>query len=211
MNCDVVKERIYHSVYVNIKPFDVGIIKHLAHCQDCKTYHTELQYAKLTTDKLSQQLPVVDDPQELTINIMEAIEDQEVQSQRSSLNTLFWVKRILAAASVLLLIMFSYEQTVVTDKLIKLEEQMSASQGIVFETSHTKRLLNYYPTQGMDVIKTELAFRNIVLTDKNLASLFLREKSIALSPEKLSNRLKYQFVHLRIPNQKINVINALKK
>jgi len=78
-----------------------------------------------------------------------------------------------------------------------------------YVASHAKRLLNYYPMQGMEVIKSELAIRNIVLTNDNLATLFIRAKSLALSPDELSNRLKYQFVHLKIPSQKINLMNAM--
>lgn len=211
MNCNEVKESIYKSVYSNKQFLDERTSKHLIDCQDCENYHKELLYAKLTTDKLSTLEAVLNSPQELTFDIMDAIDDQELGSQKLSVNTLFWVKRMLAAASILLMIMFSYEQTIVTDKLIKLEEQMSKPQGITFHSSHAKRLLNYYPSQGMDVIKAELASRNILLKDKHLASLLLRAKSISFTPDELSNRLKYKFIHLEISNQGINVINAIKK
>lgn len=211
MKCDAIKKQIYNSVNTESEQLDKATIRHIAQCQDCMDYHDEILKVKSIAVKLNQQQPILDNPKELTNRIMEAIDDLETVPHTSSSDSLIWVKRFLAAASVLLLLMFSYEQTLVTNKLIKLEEQMSEVQGNTHQLSHAKRLLNYYPTQGMDVIKTELASRNIVLTDNHLASLILRVKSKTLSPEELSNLMKYRFIHLKVPNQKINVINALNK
>lgn len=76
---------------------------------------------------LRRKEPALKDPEELTDKIMTAIQKMpRVQGQSSRQHGMVMLKRLLAAASICLFMVFGYEQYLVVDKVGKLEMQNSA-------------------------------------------------------------------------------------
>jgi hypothetical protein len=78
--------------------------------------------ARNLMDLLRQSEPVLKDPKGLTEAIMAEITPGAVHRQ---VPTIFLLQRLLAAASVALVLLFGYEQYVVVEKVSALEKQFS--------------------------------------------------------------------------------------
>lgn len=82
--------------------------------------------------KVKDRQPILDDPEKLTEDIMNAIRGIPVGSgsgrikKTTELPAVIILRRILAAASVCLFLVFGYEEYVVVDKISSLEKQCSA-------------------------------------------------------------------------------------
>lgn len=81
---------------------------------------------------LRKREPILKDPEGLTEEIMNAIRDnparkvRDINKKARELPAIIILRRLLAAASVCLLLVFGYEEYVVVEKISRLEKQSSA-------------------------------------------------------------------------------------
>jgi len=210
MNCDFVKEKIYEGVYSNSKQLDDELIRHIDNCPGCNAYLEECQSAKKISSLLKQKQPILNNPQKLSNDILDAINALETEKKSESSTVFITTKRLLAAASVCLMIVFGYEHYVVVEKLIKLEEQMSAVPGVDFNSSHYANIQYYYPIHKIGFLQSELALRTFGSQDKDLKSLFFKARLGALSPDAISKRLKDQLSDYELSSIELSILNAIK-
>jgi len=210
MNCDFVKEKIYERVYSNTKALDNEVIRHIDDCPDCNDYYEECQSAKKFSALLNQRQPVLNDPQKLTDDILDAINELETEKKSESSTVFLTVKRLLAAASVCLMIVFGYEHYVVVEKLIKLEEQMSAAPGVGFNSLQDHNISYYYSIHKSGILQSGLIPETFTVQDKDLKSLFFMARLNKLSPDVISKRLQGQLSHYELSNTELNILNAIK-
>lgn len=209
MNCDFVKEKIYEGVYSGIKPLDDELIRHIDDCPGCNAYYEECQSAIKFTSLLHQKKPSLSNPQKLSDDILDSINELETEKKSDSSTIFMTVKRLLAAASVCLMIVFAYEHYVVVEKLIKLEEQMSAVPGVTFNSSQYQEILTYYPKLEIEYIKSALASGVFESGDKDLKSLFMKASLGILSHKAIAKRLQNQLTHLNISDNDMGIINTI--
>ena len=209
MNCDFVKEKIYEGVYSNIKQLDDELIRHIDDCDACNSYYGDCLSAKKITSLLNQREPKLNDPQKLTNDILDSINDLETEKKSESSTIFIIAKRFLAAASVCLMIVFGYEQYVVMEKMIKLEDQMSVVTNPPINSSYYLEMLRNFPDKGVELIKSQLAAMGMESRDEELKSLFMKADFGVLSHDAISKRLKSQLSHLKISDEDIKLINTI--
>jgi len=159
---------------------------------------------------LNQRQPVLNDPQKLTDDILDAINELETEKKSESSTVFLTVKRLLAAASVCLMIVFGYEHYVVVEKLIKLEEQMSAAPGVGFNSLQDHNISYYYSIHKSGILQSGLIPETFTVQDKDLKSLFFMARLNKLSPDVISKRLQGQLSHYELSNTELNILNAIK-
>ncbi len=211
MNCDFVKEKIYDWVYADIKQIDDALIQHIVDCPDCKSYYEDCRSAKKITSLLSQRQPVLDDPYKLTNDILDTLDELEPEKQSVRHKIFSSAKTFLAAASVCLFIVFGYEQYVVIDKMIKLEEQMSAVTVVPVNQSYYREIMSYYPDRGIEFVKSKLASRVFESNENDLKTLVMMAGLSVVSPDRISKRLQDRWGHLKISIEDSSVINTTQK
>ena len=209
MNCDYVKEKTYEGVYSNIKPLDDELLRHINDCTDCKSYYEDCLSAKKITSLLNQREPKLNDPQKLTNDILDSINDLETEKKSESSTIFLTAKRILAAASVCLMIVFGYEHYVVVEKLIKLEEQMSVVTNAPINSSYYLEMLHNFPDKGVKLIKSQLTTMGMKSRDEDLKSLFMKADFGILSHDATLKRLQDQLSHLKISDKDMELINTI--
>ena len=190
MKCDIVKEKIDEMVYDNMNQLDDELLLHIADCHGCNSYYEDCLSAKKVATLLSQKQPVLNDSLQLTNNILDTLNEQEPEKKIVRFNVFNTAKRILAAASVCLIIVFGYEQYEVMEKLIKLEEQMSAVQEVDINSSGYHQILINYPGQGIGFITSERYSRIFGAQDNDLKSFIKLVNSGVLSRESILKRLQ---------------------
>lgn len=98
--------------------------------ENSKERETRLVDSKIAA--VRKREPILKDPEGLTDNIMNAIRENPMQnnfddSEKSTkLPVIIILRRLLAAASVCLFLVFGYEEYVVVDKISRLEKQNAA-------------------------------------------------------------------------------------
>ncbi len=190
MICEIVIEKIYEQVYENTNHLDDELMRHIADCPSCNSYYEECLSAKKVATFLNQKQPVLNNPQKLTNSILDGI--NEIEPKKQDVRTKFFItaKRFLVAASVSLIIVFGYEQYVVMEKMIKLEEQMSDVQEVDINSSDYHQILINYPGQGIGFITSERYSRIFGSQDNDLKSFIQLANSGVLSRESILKRLQ---------------------
>lgn len=124
MNCKQVKKKIDFFLIEKKGALTKKASHHISECPSCREhYELTLQASKLT-DKLRSTEPIIPNLSKLTEDIMMGISqvDQQKSSPISiSIFNSINLQRLLAAASICLLLVFGYEQYRVLSKLNHLE------------------------------------------------------------------------------------------
>ena len=158
MNCELAKEKIDQTIFEKQEP-DSATKLHLKTCTSCNTYFDDSLSARNVIDSLRAQEPQLKEPELLTNNIISAIsalpETRIKESSRSK--TIQLVQRILAAASVTLLLVFGIEQYVIVDKLIRLQVQTSSVSESNIRQHFIQYSKAYDPAVVFETIQHELA------------------------------------------------------
>ena len=209
MKCDFVKGKIYEWVYSDVHQLNDEQIQHIADCPDCNSYYKDCRTTKKITSLLNQQQPILNDPQKLTNDILDTLNEPGPEKHSVRFKRFNTAKRFLAAASVCLIIVFGYEQYIITDKMIKLEEQMLAVTATPVNISHYKEILRYYPTHGFEAVKSKLASRVIESQDKGLKSIFMMASLSVLSTDEITKLLQDRLTHLKFSNEDTNATNTI--
>ena len=208
MNCDFIKGKIYEWIYNDVHQLDDEQIQHIADCVDCKTYYQDCQKAKKITALLSQKEPILINPQKLTSNILDSLDESGPEKHSVRFRIFNTSKRILAAAAVFLIFVFAYEQYIIIDKMIKLEEQMSEVTATTVNSSQLKQILRYYPSHGIEAIKSKLAYRVNESQDRDLKSAFMLASLNALSNDEVKSLLQEYMVQVRFSNEDSGATNT---
>lgn len=209
MNCEIAREKIYKLVYTDTKELDEELIRHINDCPDCNSYYEECRSAKELTSLLSQKQAVLNNPKKLTNDILDSIQEFEPEKKSTGINISITAKRFLAAASVCLMIVFGYEQYVVMEKMIKLEEQMSVVTNAPINSSYYLKMLRNFPEKGVELIKSQLATMGMEPHDEALKSLFRKANFGVLSRDAISKRFQNQLSHLKISEKDMGLIISI--
>ena len=210
MNCDIVKKKIYERIYSKIEDIDNEIIQHIGNCPDCSAYHQECSSAQKLTSFLNQRQPVLNNPQELTNNILDKIDGLDAEEENKNHSKFVIIKRILVAASICLMIVFGYEHYEVVEKLVKLEEQMSKVRENKAGSPHYPFLQYYYSIHKTGLIQSNLDLRKFEPKDKDLKSLFLKLKLKTLTPDGISKRwLQNQLSYYKLSGNEQKLLKTL--
>ncbi len=192
MECRLVEEKIEAFVYdKTIRP-DEEMIEHIAGCTACKTYLKSCQRAQKIIANLSRAEPVITFPQQLTNDIMALIDEPVLKTSHHQTRFLAVARKFLVAASVALFIVFSGEQYIFVDKLMKLEKNLTATPNNKQGAGVYKKMISYYPEKGLQMVKSELARQVPESKQMDFKSLIMMAGYSVLAGEELANQVKNQ-------------------
>ncbi|MCK9421485.1 MAG: hypothetical protein M0Q38_02700 [Bacteroidales bacterium] len=118
MNCRDAIEILDRMIFEEV-PANVSFMQHLNTCSSCYRAYTDALKAREVMNLVRNSEPMLRDPGELTGNIMAAISKGPVKTFVVPL----LLTRLLVAASVVLFILFGYEQYGIVKKISSLERQ----------------------------------------------------------------------------------------
>lgn len=153
MKCDQIKDKINNLIFDPNDQINLEVHIHIENCKSCKAYYEESLPAKNVINSLRNQDHTIKNPEILTNNILNSIENLDKidsstkHSFTSKLIKLETIQRLLAAASVLLLLTFGYEQFTVVDQILALEEKMSTSSNEPARFQNYNEVIAFYPKQ----------------------------------------------------------------
>jgi hypothetical protein len=131
--------------------------------------------------KVRSREPILNNPEGLTDDIMNSIREipkpdtSNITEKSGKLKAIIIVRRLLAAASVCLFLLFGYEEYVVVDKISHLEKQNAA----VSQSTQYKSVLNLKKAMG------------VILTDQEVQNKYKALKSGKLSFKTLFKAAMY--------------------
>jgi len=129
MKCSKVRKELEQMVYRDGPDPGTEIYTHIDSCKACTQYLEDIRLSASTIAGIRQREPILQNPELLTEEIMHAIregskEDHFDMTEKSGKSPVISiVRRLLAAASVCLLLVFGYEEYIVVDKISSLEKQ----------------------------------------------------------------------------------------
>jgi len=118
MNCTDAIEILDRMIFEEV-PEDAGFIQHVDTCPSCSQAYMDALKAREVVKLLRRSEPVLRDPGGLTGNIMAAVEN----GPATTFVVPVLLTRLLAAASVVLFLLFGYEQYGMVRKISALEKQ----------------------------------------------------------------------------------------
>ncbi len=107
------------------------LLTHMESCHFCQSYYDNQMSLNTLMGKLQTSEPVLNEPSILTSSIMDSIKQlapekkEELKAATNSRLLIYNIQRLLAAASVLLLVWLGVEQFIVIDKINRLENHIS--------------------------------------------------------------------------------------
>jgi len=149
--------------------------------------------------ELMKKTPVLNNPDGLTISIMEAIESTPQVSEKAESNSriLMIVTRTLAIASVLLFMIFGIEQAIVLQKVGDLEQLTGVRSSYATVATENLVMLNIGLTP---TILTSLSGDNYIRTKDKKLSNKIRSARIVAIANNLNHRQKIEtllFQHIK--------------
>jgi predicted anti-sigma-YlaC factor YlaD len=154
-------------------PADDGLTQHLKRCSSCSKTYTDVLKAREMMNLLRRSEPAPSNPGELTANIMTSLQKGPEKTFVIPLHLM----RMLAAASVVLFLLFGFEQYGFVKKISALEKQCA---GIKSDARYSDLL-------------QEASTLNI-----SEAGISFSELERLLSTEKGGNRLSVFFIKKRL-------------
>jgi hypothetical protein len=123
MDCRNATEHLDKMIFEEV-PIEADLMQHIETCSSCNQAYRAALKAREVMDLVRRLEPVLKDPDEITNNIMFAIQQGP---QKTAFVPLFF-QRLLAAASVSLFLVFGYEQYGVVKKVTALEIKFSETR-----------------------------------------------------------------------------------
>jgi hypothetical protein len=123
MKCRDVTEILERMVFEEV-PVDAGLKEHIASCPACSQSFMEALKTREVIGVIRRSVPELTDPDEITDSIMSSIQ----QDPGEKIFFPLVLQRMLAAASVALLLLFGYEQYGVVNKVTALETKFSETK-----------------------------------------------------------------------------------
>jgi len=206
MNCKRIKLKIDHFLIEKKGTLTKAASQHIAECPDCREhYESALLFSKLTL-KLKEKEPPIKYPKQLTQSIMHGISQKreiKVIKKSGALINSFHIQRLLAAASICLMITFGIEQFRVLAKLNKLE-LTNQSIGLDYQNknaNHNGSLEGFILLKVKSQIKKhDKLFENLRLEQYNNQEIFgayNQVKQGTFSNKQLSQFLGNNFRNVR--------------
>jgi hypothetical protein len=176
MNCRDVAEILERIVFEEV-PLNAGLKEHIASCPTCSKAFMDALKAREVMGVLRHSAPDLRDPDEITDNIMLAIQGKSGEKAVFPMA----LQRILAAASVALLLLLGYEQYGVVKKVTALETQISGTR-IETRCSNPQRLAS-----ALDINRAGISLSEIerFIPPKNRARLQSLTSSISNDQRKI--------------------------
>lgn len=125
-------ERIDSLVFEQGTELDEETLLHLRTCPSCRNYLEEARQAGGILGLLRRSEPVLQDPDQLTLEILQQVRNHpngtpyRLHRTPARRSTLHLLERMLAAASVCLILVFGFEQYTVVEKIRRLEIQQTS-------------------------------------------------------------------------------------
>jgi hypothetical protein len=132
MKCNKVREEIDGITFNRDFHLEEAVTEHINSCEKCREYYEDGLKAGLFIKALRKTEPVLDQPEELTESILAAVSADDKSANGNAGKGKFYsfrvviLQRVLAAASVCLIIVFGIEQYNVVNKVMQLEEQFES-------------------------------------------------------------------------------------
>jgi|WetSurMetagenome_2_1015567.scaffolds.fasta_scaffold29427_4 hypothetical protein len=123
MKCRDVEEILERMVFEEVR-VGAGLKEHIASCPACSQAFMDALKAREVMGVIRRSVPELTDPDEITDSIMSSIQ----QEPREKTFFPLVLQRMLAAASVALLLLFGYEQYGVVNKVTALENKFSETR-----------------------------------------------------------------------------------
>jgi hypothetical protein len=123
MNCSNVAELLERMIFEEV-PLDDGLKQHIASCPSCGREYRDAMKSREILTVIRNSAPVPENPEEITDNIISAIQHEPVKKAVVPLV----LQRFLVAASIALFILFGYEQYGVVIKISALEKELSETR-----------------------------------------------------------------------------------
>ena len=212
MKCARIKKKIDSLVFDPNDQINLEVHVHIENCESCKAYYEESLLSEKVISSLRNQEHTLKKPEILTDNILNSIENLDKtdsstkHSFTSKLIKLDTIQRLLAAASVLLLVVFGYEQFIVMDKILALEEKMSTSSNEPARFQNYNEVIAFYPKQV-----TESFILSIENRIKNKKNSKLRSMIMLARLSKLDLAQQKQFLTKQLGEKENNSISVTKK
>ena len=162
MKCNNIRKDIDRMVYPDEPDPGTEFYHHIESCKACSRY---LEEARLVAGKIagiSRREPVLKNPEGLTEGIMQAIRFSSDKNHEQKVvlagknRGIIILKRLLAAASVCLFLVFGYEEYIVVDKISRLEKQNAA----ISRNSQYQAALKLKKAMSILVSDTEMLIHN---------------------------------------------------
>lgn len=190
MNCELIKEKIDYLVFGKNETLYKDITDHIKSCDSCNSYFTESMAAKNIIGVL-QKDPKLHDPDTLFNNIMATINEEEKLTKSniegSNGKVIQLIRRSLAAASVLFILIFGVEQFAVVNKISKLENYTSNIQTDKGNISF-KSMVNYNTGLLFEVNNIKTIEEFIKPADRNIRTRILIARLATLPIRQFDNK-----------------------
>ncbi len=121
MNCKEATEILDRMIFEDI-PADAALMQHLHACPSCSSAYADAVKAGRIMDLVRRTEPLLWDPGDLTSGILAMVTEKPVKTSVIPL----YLTRLLAAASLTLVLVFGYEQYGLVEKILALEKQSSS-------------------------------------------------------------------------------------
>jgi hypothetical protein len=158
-----------------------------------KSGKVEEENARLVENLLASvrnRKPFLKDPEGLTEDIMNTIRDnparkeQDIKKKTRELATLIILRRLLAAASVCLLLVFGYEEYVVVEKISRLEKQSSAiSRSSQYQAALNLKKIMTVLTLNPQMINQYPGFKTMKIDIRTIYKAAMIADAVGLSPD----------------------------
>ena len=209
MNCDFAKRKVNDIIFSNIEHVEEELNQHLNICQDCNAYYENCKSERKIISFLKQSEPILEDPHKLTDDILDSLDGFESEKQNLRFKFFNTAKRVLVAASVCLIIVFGYENYVVVEKLIRLEEQMTTASGNAANTSLNHNIQYYYPLLKSRFLQSDLFSEALKVDNNDLRFLFIKAKLSSKSNPTFSKQLQCELSQYILSSNSTDLINTI--
>lgn len=208
MNCKETRIAIEQLVFEPNAALEAKTKLHLDNCEACSLYYKESLVQSALIKTLRKNEPQLTQPEMLLAVIMEGI-NHEKTVEKQTRPVLIWLPRLLAAASICLLITFGIEQYGFVKKMSLLETQFAH-----IAVSENNSLPNSYPaSNNLQLIS--------LLTNEDgfFAKIFQKESAInnkqsaAITEEKIMqmNSIKSTLIQGFIVERSQTMLNTIQK
>ncbi len=160
MECNATQERIDLLVFEDSEQARKEIMDHIEACPSCRAYFDQSMQALAVLSSISAHQPVLSDAEGFTENILSTIQDPEnlipePDPKNATVRSLPMIEKVLLAASIALLLVFGYEQYIVVDKVIHLEQKMSDTPNRQSHVRAYQRAMTSYPAKTAGFIQLQ--------------------------------------------------------
>lgn len=191
MKCETIKQIIDHYFDSGEEQLPAGVRKHIDACVECHQYYKAGKKLGDVSKQIRRSTPGLNDPQEMMINIIEALDDRSSGPENPSKGKLIlliqhkFFRQIVSVAAIALFAIFTCEHFIVLNRINRLENQYVGSAGS--PNQEIKAMKNYrllkilnserFINVSIDADKNDFAKESLYqfLGENNKTNLLIRE------------------------------------